>query len=224
MSKSNSRTFNTLSFCWEPGIRMQFIFVEENDFPFLNVRAETNQASDGKSPHSTETEGTSQAQASYNARLCDACEVICAPSVSCLIVADNFINGLQKCLKDEMIDLKIKIEGGFSKTVEGYYLYKQFRSLVVGHGYNVDETYESSLQSPENSKIDPYINLVWRVNMTFLSLQNKYSSSEYKMVVVFVDKCLESVLKNAYFMPLAPLEPRISPVGDPSLDAEKKEE
>ncbi|XP_003374138.1 conserved hypothetical protein [Trichinella spiralis] len=206
MSKSNSRTFNTLSFCWEPGIRMQFIFVEENDFPFLNVRAETNQASDGKSPHSTETEGTSQAQASYNARLCDACEVICAPSVSCLIVADNFING------------------GFSKTVEGYYLYKQFRSLVVGHGYNVDETYESSLQSPENSKIDPYINLVWRVNMTFLSLQNKYSSSEYKMVIVFVDKCLESVLKNAYFMPLAPLEPRISPVGDPSLDAEKKEE
>ncbi|OUC48942.1 hypothetical protein D917_05854 [Trichinella nativa] len=187
MSKSNSRTFNTMSFCWEPAIRLQFIFVEENNFPFLNVCAETNQASDRKSPHSTETEGISQAQVSYSARLRDICDVICAPSVACFIAADNFIK-------------------------------------VVKRNVKLMEFFRSSVQCPENNKIDPYINLAWRLNMALLSFQNKYSSAEYKMIIVFVDKSLESVLKNAYFTPLAPIEPRISPVGDSSMDEEKKEE
>ncbi|KRX14878.1 hypothetical protein T07_13233, partial [Trichinella nelsoni] len=219
MSESDSKIFNTLSLCFEPAIRLQFIFVEENDFPFLFAQTETNQASDGKVSNSTETEGTSQVAmgtASYSASLCDACDVICAPSVSCVITADNFIKELQKCLKDEMIDLKIKIDGGFSKTVEEYYLCKHFRSLVAERGYRVDETYESSVPFPENNKIDPHINLAWLINMAFLSLRNKYSISKWKMVVIFVDKSLERVLKDAYFMSLAPTEPHI-PLVEKSL-------
>ncbi|KRX67960.1 hypothetical protein T09_14432 [Trichinella sp. T9] len=191
------------------------------------VAEKTNQASDGKSTQSTETEGISQAAmgtASYSALLRDICDVICAPSIACFIAADNFIKELQKCLKDEIIDLKIKIDGGLSRTVEGFYLHKQFRSLVAERGYNVDETYESSVQCPENNKIDPYINLAWRLNMALLSFQNKYSSAKWKMVIAFVDKSLESVLKDIHFTPLAPIEPRIYLVGDSSMDAEKKEE
>ncbi|KRZ53564.1 hypothetical protein T02_10446 [Trichinella nativa] len=131
---------------------------------------------------------------------------------------------LSKCLKDEIIDLKIKIDGGLSRTVEGFYLHKQFRSMVAERGYNVDETYESSVQCPENNKIDPYINLAWRLNMALLSFQNKYSSAKWKMIIVFVDKSLESVLKDIHFTPLAPIEPRIYVVGDSSMDEEKKEE
>ncbi|KAL1236001.1 ATP synthase subunit b,plastid [Trichinella pseudospiralis] len=106
-------------------------------------------------------------------------------------------SGFQDGLEDEMKILNIKVDGGLSSTVEGYYLCKQFQSMLVKSGFNVDESYETSVKCPENYKIDPYVNLDWRINTALGSIKKKYSGSKLQMVVAFVDKCLENVLKTA---------------------------
>ncbi|KRZ02991.1 hypothetical protein T11_10632, partial [Trichinella zimbabwensis] len=78
-------------------------------------------------------------------------DVICAPSFTCFTAADNFIKGFQDGLEDEMKILNIKVDGGLSSTVEGYYLHKQFRSMVVESGFNVDETYDDLHKVKESS-------------------------------------------------------------------------
>ncbi|KRY54028.1 hypothetical protein T4A_7987, partial [Trichinella pseudospiralis] len=45
-----------------------------------------------------------------------------------------------------MKNLNIKIDGGLSESIEGYYLQKQFRSLALERGYAVDEVYEYELK------------------------------------------------------------------------------
>ncbi|KAL1230857.1 Glycogen synthase [Trichinella pseudospiralis] len=87
------------------------------------LRAGVNQASVAKVPFTTMTERRSRAMA-----------------------AVNFIKGFQSELEDEMKILNIKVDGVLSSTLEGYYLYKQFQSMVVESGFNVDETFDKSKQ------------------------------------------------------------------------------
>ncbi|KRZ05095.1 hypothetical protein T11_6862 [Trichinella zimbabwensis] len=198
MWKTDLSTFDSWSFRWESTQELWFILVEEDELPFLRLRSGVNQASVGKFPFTTMTERRSRAmgRASFNARF-NITDVICAPSFTCFTAADNFIKGFQDGLEDEMKILNIKVDGGLSSTVEGYYLHKQFRSMVVESGFNVDETYETSVKCPENYKIDPYVNLDWRINAALGSIKKKYSGSMFQMVAVFVDKCLDNVLKGA---------------------------
>ncbi|KRZ05088.1 hypothetical protein T11_6862 [Trichinella zimbabwensis] len=190
-------TFDSWSFRWESAQELWVILVEEDELPFLRLRSGVNQASVGKFPFTTMTERSrAMGRASFNARF-NITNVICAPSFTCFTAADNFIKGFQDGLEDEMKILNIKVDGGLSSTVEGYYLHKQFRSMVVESGFNVDETYETSVKCPENYKIDPYVNLDWRINAALGSFKKKYSGSRFQMVAVFVDKCLDNVLKGA---------------------------
>ncbi|KRX87784.1 hypothetical protein T4E_6490 [Trichinella pseudospiralis] len=92
--------------------------------------------------------------------------------------------------------LNIKVDGGLSETVDGYYLQKQFQSLVAESGYPIDESYESSVKWSRNCTVDPYINLDWRIRAALQSFREKYLGSMDNVVVVFVDKSLESVLRR----------------------------
>ncbi|KAL1286031.1 Ubiquitin-associated and SH3 domain-containing protein [Trichinella pseudospiralis] len=156
MWKTNLSTFDSWSFRWESTQELWFVLVEEDELPFLCLRSGVNQASVGKVPFTTMTERRSRAmgRASFNARF-NITDVICAPSFTCFTAADNFIKGFQDGLEDEMKILNIKVDGGLSSTVEGYYLCKQFQSMLVESGFNVDESYETSVKCPENYKIDP---------------------------------------------------------------------
>ncbi|KRY82430.1 hypothetical protein T4D_621, partial [Trichinella pseudospiralis] len=169
----------------------------EDVLPFLRLGAGRKEEGVRKSGFATMTEKRSRAMgtASHYARF-NIVDVICAPSFTCITAADNFIKGFEGGLKDEIKVLDIKVDGGLSSSVEGYYLQKQFLSLAAEGGYRVDETYETSVKCPENCKIDPYINLYWRINAALESIRKKYSGSMDKMVVVFVDKSLESLLKE----------------------------
>ncbi|KRX92463.1 hypothetical protein T4E_366 [Trichinella pseudospiralis] len=197
MWKSNLSTFDSWSVRWHFTHELWFIFVEEDVLPFLRLGAGRKEEGVRKSGFATMTEKRSRAMgtASHYARF-NIVDVICAPSFTCITAADNFIKGFEGGLKDEIKVLDIKVDGGLSSSVEGYYLQKQFLSLAAEGGYRVDETYETSVKCPENCKIDPYINLYWRINAALESIRKKYSGSMDKMVVVFVDKSLESLLKE----------------------------
>ncbi|KRZ01600.1 hypothetical protein T11_2030 [Trichinella zimbabwensis] len=197
MWKTDLSTFDSWSFRSESTQELWFILVEEDELPFLRLRSGVSHIV-GRFASTTMTERRSRAmgRASFNARF-NITDVICAPSFTCFTAADNFIKGFQDGLEDEMKILNIKVDGGLSSTVEGYYLHKQFRSMVVESGFNVDETYETSVKCPENYKIDPYVNLDWRINAALGSIKKKYSASMFQMVAVFVDKCLDNVLKGA---------------------------
>ncbi|KRZ21424.1 hypothetical protein T4B_9588, partial [Trichinella pseudospiralis] len=123
-------------------------------------------------------------------------DVICAPSMRCVAAADSFIKGFERDQKGKMKNLNIKIDGGLSESIEGYYLQKQFRSLALERGYAVDEVYETSIKWSENHNVDTYVNSDWRINAALKSLRKKYPGSMDKMVAVFVDKSLESVLRG----------------------------
>ncbi|KRY16153.1 hypothetical protein T12_9142 [Trichinella patagoniensis] len=131
-------------------------------------------------------------------------DVICAPSFKCVNVADNFIRGFEYGNENKMKKLKIKINGGLSSTVECYYLYKEFRSLAVERGYRVDATYEGSVEWPGGKIIDPYVNLLWRINAIVQSLMMEYTGIREQMVAVFVDKSVESVLTRVTVGPPLP--------------------
>ncbi|KRY81010.1 hypothetical protein T4D_6083 [Trichinella pseudospiralis] len=183
MWKTNLSTFDSWSFRWESTQELWFVLVEEDELPFLCLRSGVNQASVGKVPFTTMTERRSRAmgRASFNARF-NITDVICAPSFTCFTAADNFIKGFQDGLEDEMKILNIKVDGGLSSTVEGYYLYKQFQSMLVESGFNVDESYETSVKCPENYKIDPYVNLDWRINTALGSIKKKYSGLIFRNI------------------------------------------
>ncbi|KRZ73594.1 Retrovirus-related Pol polyprotein from transposon TNT 1-94 [Trichinella papuae] len=150
-------------------------------------------------------------------------DVISAPSMKCVAAADSFIKGFEGGRKDEIKVLDIKVDGGLSESVEGYYLQKQFLSLAAERGYRVNETYETSVKCPENCKFDPYVNLYWRINAALESMRKKYSGSMDRMVVVFVDKSLESLLKEAFVGLHAAFKVHVPSVGISLLTPEKIE-
>ncbi|KRZ00106.1 hypothetical protein T4B_15138, partial [Trichinella pseudospiralis] len=92
----------------------------------------------------TERRSRAMGKASFQTHF-NITDVICAPRFTCFTAAVNFIKGFQSELEDEMKILNIKVDGVLSSTLEGYYLYKQFQSMVVESGFNVDETFEYEL-------------------------------------------------------------------------------
>ncbi|KRY81086.1 hypothetical protein T4D_2008 [Trichinella pseudospiralis] len=54
----------------------------------------------------------------------------------------------------------------------------------------------SSVKWSRNCTVDPYINLDWRIRAALQSFREKYLGSMDNVVVVFVDKSLESVLRR----------------------------
>ncbi|KRZ35905.1 hypothetical protein T4C_12100 [Trichinella pseudospiralis] len=197
MSQFDFKTFDSLAFRWDSTQLFWFILVEEDGFPLLCFSAGKNEDREWKSQSMTTIEARSglMGEASHEARF-NITDVICAPSIKCIIAADSFIKGFERDQKGKMKNLNIKIDGGLSESIEGYYLQKQFRSLALERGYAVDEVYETSVKWSENGKIDPYVNLNWRINAALESFRKKYSVSKHTMVAVFVDKSLESVLRD----------------------------
>ncbi|KRY80862.1 hypothetical protein T4D_12960 [Trichinella pseudospiralis] len=83
--------------------------------------------------------------------------------------------------------LNIKVDGVLSSTLE------VFACFV----YIYIDLHKISVKCPNNYKIDPYVNLDWRINTALGSIRKKNSGSMFQMVAVIVDKCLEMVLKTA---------------------------
>ncbi|XP_003374082.1 hypothetical protein Tsp_08809 [Trichinella spiralis] len=212
--KLTGSTFDSWSVRWDVRRELWFILVEEDVLPFLRLDAARNQANvrESEFPSMTESRSRAMGTASQNARF-NITDVFCAPSFPCVTAAENFIKGFERGRNDGRNYLTIKVDGGFSLSVDGYYLQKQFRSLAVERGYRVDETFESSVKRPESSIFDPYVNLQWRINAAVESLRTKYSCSMNEMVVVFVDKSLESVLKEAFVGLKAAVKIHVSSVG-----------
>ncbi|KRY99099.1 hypothetical protein T11_6270 [Trichinella zimbabwensis] len=78
----------------------------------------------------------------------------------------------------------------------------------------------TSVQWPENCKVDPYVDLDWRISAALESFKIKYSGSKDKTVVVFVDKRLESVLRHVAGLSRVSYELYIPPVEDTPLTQE----
>ncbi|KRZ73616.1 hypothetical protein T10_1982 [Trichinella papuae] len=197
MSQSYFRTFDSWAFSWQSTQTLWFILVQEDRFPHLRFRAVRNEMGEWKFQSVTTIENKSRVMGKASHEACfNITDVISAPSMKCVAAADSFIKAFERDQKDEMKILNIKVDGGLSESVEGYYLQKQFRSLAVERGYPVDEVYETSIKWSENCNVDAYVNLDWRINAALESLREKYSGSMDKVVVVFVDKSLESVLRG----------------------------
>ncbi|KRY70494.1 hypothetical protein T4A_14250 [Trichinella pseudospiralis] len=114
---------------------------------YSNPNLGKNEDREWKSQSMTTIEARSglMGEASHEARF-NITDVICAPSIKCIIAADSFIKGFERDQKGKMKNLNIKIDGGLSESIEGYYLQKQFRSLALERGYAVDEVYEYELK------------------------------------------------------------------------------
>ncbi|KRX15109.1 hypothetical protein T07_11177 [Trichinella nelsoni] len=198
MSGPNFKSFESWVFRWESTPTMWFILVQDDGVPVLRLREGKSEASERNFQSMTAVERKSfvMGQASHIENF-KISEVICAPSIKCIVAADSFINGFQRDKKGEIKGLNVKIDGGLSFTAECYYLHKEFRSLVVERGYDVDETYESSVEGPTKCKEDPYVDLDSRLSAALKFMRKKYSDSEDGVVAVFVDESLESALRNA---------------------------
>ncbi|KAL1231468.1 Deoxyhypusine hydroxylase [Trichinella spiralis] len=223
MSGGNLKSFQSWVFHWISTQMMWFILVEEDEFPSLRPRGglgiNRKSQRNFKSLTAVERKSFLMGDAARITRF-NISNVICSPSINCIIAADSFIKGFQYMKNDEMNVLNIKIDGGFSSTAEGYYLQKQFRSLVVERGYDVDETYETSVQWPGNCKADPYVDLEWRLSAALDSMRNKYQDTMPNVVAVFVDKSLGSVLREIASRSQLLINMEIPPVEETPLTQE----
>ncbi|KRX46660.1 hypothetical protein T05_6506 [Trichinella murrelli] len=207
-------TFDSWSVRWDVTRELWFILVEDDVLPFLRLSAARNQENvkESEFPSMTESRSRAMGTASQNARF-NITDVFSAPSFTCVTAAENFIEGFERGRNDGRNNLTIKVDGGFSQSVDGYYWQKQFRSLAVQRGYRVDEAFESSIKRPGSSIFDPYVNLQWRINAAVESLRTKHSVAMNEMIVVFVEKSLESVLKEAFVGLNAAFKSHVSSVG-----------
>ncbi|KRX87789.1 hypothetical protein T4E_9744 [Trichinella pseudospiralis] len=197
MSQSDFKTSDSLAFRWESTEMLWFILIEKDKLPLLRLRAGRNEENGWKFQSMSKTEGKSREMGEASHKACfNITNVISAPNINCILAADSFIKGFEGEKKDQGKSLNIKVDGGLSETVDGYYLQKQFQSLVAESGYPIDESYESSVKWSQNCTVDPYINLDWRIRAALESFREKYLGSMDNVVVVFVDKSLESVLRR----------------------------
>ncbi|KRX12395.1 hypothetical protein T07_1495, partial [Trichinella nelsoni] len=164
MSEPGLKSFHSWVYLWKSSATLWLIMVEEDEFPFLQLSARENGTSESNF-HSMAAVGRKSLEMGRLAHEAgfNISDVICAPSIKCIVAAGSFIYGFQREKKDEIKGLNIKIDGAFSSTTEGYYLHKQFRSLAAERGYNVDETYETSVKCCGKCKVDRYVNLECRL-------------------------------------------------------------
>ncbi|KRZ01820.1 hypothetical protein T11_9229 [Trichinella zimbabwensis] len=221
MSQPVFKNFDSWAFRWESTQLLWFILVEEDGFPVLRYHEMKKEAGEWKFQSMTVAERKSRVMGEASHETCfNISDVISAPSIRCIAAAQSFIKGFESGQQDITNFLKIKVDAALSESVEGYYLQKQFRLLAVERGYRVDESYETSVQWPENCKVDPYVDLDWRISAALESFKIKYSGSKDKTVVVFVDKRLESVLRHVAGLSRVSYELYIPPVEDTPLTQE----
>ncbi|KRZ84676.1 hypothetical protein T08_14469 [Trichinella sp. T8] len=218
------KSFHSWVYRWDSSATIWFIMVEEDGFPFLQLRAGKSGASESNF-HSMTAVGRKSLEMGGLAREAgfNISDIICAPSVKCIVAAGSFIYAFQRGKKDEIKGLNIKIDGAFSSTTEGYYLHKQFRSLAAERGYNVDETYKTSVKCCGKCKVDRYVNLECRLAAAVQFLKEKYSGMEQNAVVVFVDKSLKSVLTDVIGQSGVLYQRHIRPALDIPLPPEKND-
>ncbi|KRZ53571.1 hypothetical protein T02_8643 [Trichinella nativa] len=224
MSEPGFKSFHSWVYRWDSSATIWFIMVEEDGFPFLQLRAGKNGACESNF-HSMTAVGRKSLEMGGLAREAgfNISDIICAPSVKCIVAAGSFIYAFQRGKKDEIKGLNIKIDGAFSSTTEGYYLHKQFRSLAAERGYNVDETYNTSVKCCGKCKVDRYVNLECRLAAAVQFLKEKYSGMEQNAVVVFVDKSLKSVLTDVIGQSGVLYQRHIRPALDFPLPPEKND-
>ncbi|KRY83051.1 hypothetical protein T4D_16797 [Trichinella pseudospiralis] len=71
---------------------------------------------------------------------------------------------------------------------------------------DISQFLKIKVEAPGNCKVDSYVDLVWRINTALESLNIKYSGSQNKTIIVFVDNRLESVLRHVAGLSLLPYE------------------
>ncbi|KRZ71538.1 hypothetical protein T10_4032 [Trichinella papuae] len=133
-------------------------------------------------------------------------DVISAPSLQCINMAKSFIEGYESKLEEKDKILEIKIDGGFSESIQYYYVHEKLKANIMQCGYRIDKTHETSYKCPENCNNESSIKMNERVTETLKSIRSKYSDSTNRTMVVFVDKCLEPALRFLIKQPLIALE------------------
>ncbi|KRY70472.1 hypothetical protein T4A_3313, partial [Trichinella pseudospiralis] len=133
-------------------------------------------------------------------------DVICAPSLKYIALADSFIEGYESKLEEKDKVLKIKIDGGFSESIDYYYLQEQLKTNVMESGFPVDQIYETSYKCPKHRNYETFIEMDERITETLKSIRAKYSDSTERTMAIFVNKSLESVLQFITNGPPIPLE------------------
>ncbi|KRX92467.1 hypothetical protein T4E_3486 [Trichinella pseudospiralis] len=197
MSQTDFINFDSWAFRWDSTQLLWFILVEKDRFSHLHFREVEKDAGEWKFQSMPMAEKKSRVMGAASYKSCfNITDVISAPSTKCILAADSFIKGFESGQQDTTNPLKIKVEAALSKSVEGYHSHKQFQLLAIERGYRVDDSYETCAQRSGNSEVDPYVDLDCRISAALESFKEKYSGSEEKMVVVFVDKRLESVLRH----------------------------
>ncbi|KRZ13600.1 hypothetical protein T11_7969, partial [Trichinella zimbabwensis] len=133
-------------------------------------------------------------------------DVICAPSLKCIALADSFIEGYESKLEEKDKILEIKIDGGFSESIQYYHLHEKLKANIMESGFRVDKAYETSYKCPENCNNESFLEMDERITATLKSIRAKYSGSTNRTIVVFVNKSLETVLQFFTSGPPIPLE------------------
>ncbi|KRY80655.1 hypothetical protein T4D_2204 [Trichinella pseudospiralis] len=133
-------------------------------------------------------------------------DVICAPSLKCIDMADRFIEGYESKLEEKCKVLKIKIDGGFSESIQHYHVHEQLKASIMDSGYPIDRTYETSYKCAENCNYETSIKMEERLAETVKSIRAKHSDSTNRTVIVFVDKTVEQSLQFLIKQPLITLE------------------
>ncbi|KRZ82057.1 hypothetical protein T08_9526, partial [Trichinella sp. T8] len=133
-------------------------------------------------------------------------DVICAPSLKCILLADSFIEGYESKLDDKDQVLEIKIDGGFSESIDYYHQHEQLKTNVMESGFRVDKTHDTSYKYPEYCNYESFNKMDERIHETLKSIRTKYADSTNRTMAVFVNKSLESVLQFITKEPPIPLE------------------
>ncbi|KAL1230580.1 Ubiquitin-associated and SH3 domain-containing protein [Trichinella pseudospiralis] len=77
-------------------------------------------------------------------------DVICAPSLQLINLANSFIEGYESKLEKKDKVLEIKIDGGFSESIQYYYVHEKLKANFIKCGYPIDRAHETSYKCPEN--------------------------------------------------------------------------
>ncbi|KRY86348.1 hypothetical protein T4D_2510 [Trichinella pseudospiralis] len=133
-------------------------------------------------------------------------DVICAPSLQLINLANSFIEGYESKLEKKDKVLEIKIDGGFSESIQYYYVHEKLKANFIKCGYPIDRAHETSYKCPENCNNESPMKMNERVTETLKSIRAKYSDSTGRTMVVFMDKCLEPAIRFLIKQPLIALE------------------
>ncbi|KRX15110.1 hypothetical protein T07_1209 [Trichinella nelsoni] len=123
-------------------------------------------------------------------------DVISAPDPQCVDMAASFIKGHESKLEEKDKVLEIKIDGGFSESIDHYQTHEQFKTCFIECGYRIDKTYETFYKKcPKNSNTETSAELNDRLMETVKSIRTKFADSTNRTVAIFVNETLQPALQ-----------------------------